>query len=395
MPPLNFVDGLLDLPWWGTLLAALCLTHVTIISVTVYLHRHQAHRALSLHPALAHFFRAWLWLTTGIGTRGWTAVHRKHHAFVEQQQDPHSPSVYGIRKVLAEGVELYREEARNPETLAKYSHGTPNDWLERQLYERYAWHGIGLMLVIDLALFGCLGLTVWAVQMMWIPIFAAGVINGLAHWWGYRNFETPDRSTNLTPWGLLVGGEELHNNHHAFASSARFSLQPWEFDLGWAYICVLEALGLASVKKVVAPPLIDTRKCHVDLDTLRAVVASHVHVLADYAHRVVHRVHRDEIARAPQDTRCVIKPLKRLIYRAERRLGEQERACLAAGLTHSRALATVYDLHRQLLALFNERQASQDRLLDALQEWCRQAEETGIAALSEFAQRLAGYRLAA
>lgn len=395
MLSLSFVDGLLNLPWWGALLATLGLTHVTIIAVTIYLHRHQAHRALSLHPAVAHFFRAWLWLTTGMGTRGWTAVHRKHHAFVELAQDPHSPSIYGIRKVLTEGVELYRKETSNAETLAKYSHGTPDDWLERQIYERFAWHGIGLMLAIDLVLFGCLGLTVWAVQMMWIPIFAAGVINGLAHWWGYRNFETPDRSTNVTPWGLLVGGEELHNNHHAFASSARFSLQPWEFDLGWAYIRVLERLGLANVKKVVAPPRIDTLKSSVDLDTLRAVVASHVHVLADYAQRVVHRVHRDEIALAPQNTRRAIRPLKRLIYRAERRLGDDERACLALGLTHSRALTTVYDLYRQLVALFNERQASQDRLLHVLQQWCREAEETGIAALSEFAQRLAGYRLAA
>jgi len=387
-------SGLLALPWWGYVAVALVFTHLTIVGVTVYLHRHQAHRALDLHPAVSHFFRAWLWLTTGMSTKAWTAVHRKHHAFVEQPGDPHSPQVYGLRKVLTEGAELYRAEANNPQTLAKYGHGTPDDWLERNLYARHEVLGVSLMLVVDLLLFGPLGLTIWAVQMMWIPIFAAGVINGLGHWAGYRNFETRDTSTNITPWGLLIGGEELHNNHHAFASSAKFSLRPWEFDLGWAYIRILEGLGLAEVKKVALAPIVDAPKPNIDLDTVRTVVASHVHVLADYARRVVHPVHRDEIARADRALRAALKPLKRLIYRTDLLLGERDRARLVQGLAHSKALATVYDFQRQLAALFNERQATQERLLQSLQEWCQQAEQTGIAALEEFALRLRGYRLA-
>ena len=288
----SLMDGVLDLPWWGVLIAALAMTHFTIVAVTVYLHRHQAHRALDLHPAVAHVFRMWLWMTTGMSTRGWAASHRKHHAFVEQEGDPHSPRLFGIRKVLLEGAELYRIAATDAEVRAKYGHGTPDDWIENHIYERYTFLGIYSMLGLNLLLFGALGLTVWAVQMMWIPIFAAGIINGLGHWRGYRNFETQDGSTNLVPWGILIGGEELHNNHHAFATSARFSVQPWEFDLGWAYIRVLETLGLAKVKRVVRPPLVDEQKSSVDLETLRAVVGNHIHVLSDYVKRVVHRVHR-------------------------------------------------------------------------------------------------------
>ena len=388
-------SGVVEMPWWGYVAVALAFTHLTIVGVTVYLHRHQAHRALNLHPAVAHCFRFWLWLTTGMSTKAWTAVHRKHHAFVEQPGDPHSPQVYGLRKVLTEGAELYRVEANNPETLAKYGHGTPDDWLERKLYARHEILGVSLMLIADLLLFGPIGLTIWAVQMMWIPIFAAGVINGLGHWAGYRNFETRDTSTNITPWGLLIGGEELHNNHHAFASSAKFAMRPWEFDIGWAYIRALQLFGLAEVKKVALAPIVDTPRPSIDLDTVRTVVASHVHVLADYARRVVHQVHKDEIARADDATRASLRPLKRLIYRTELLLGERDRARLVQGLAQSKTLETVYQFQRRLAALFNERQATQERLLHSLQEWCHQAEQTGIAALEDFALRLRGYRLAA
>jgi len=387
-------SGFVDLPWWGYVVVALIFTHLTIIGVTVYLHRCQAHRAVQLHPAVSHFLRAWLWLSTGMSTIGWTAVHRKHHAFVEQPGDPHSPQVFGLRKVLTEGAELYRLEEANPETLKKYGHGTPDDWIERHLYTRHDSLGIVLMLVTNVLMFGWLGLTIWATQMAWIPIFAAGVINGIGHWSGYRNFETRDTSTNIAPWGILIGGEELHNNHHAFASSAKFSMRPWEFDLGWAYIRTLELLGLAQVKKVAVAPVVDTSKATIDLDTVQTVVASHVHVLADYAKRVVHPVHKDEIARVDGADRASLKPLRRLIYRTELLLGDDDRHQLVQGLELSSALKTVYDFQRRLAALFNERQATQERLLHALQEWCHQAEQTGIAALEEFAQRLRGYRLA-
>jgi stearoyl-CoA desaturase (delta-9 desaturase) len=387
-------SGFVNLPWWGYVVVALVFTHLTIIGVTVYLHRCQAHRAVQLHPVVSHFLRAWLWLSTGMSTIGWTAVHRKHHAFVEQPGDPHSPQVFGLRKVLTEGAELYRIEQANPDTIKKYGHGTPDDWIERHLYTRHDSLGIVLMLAANMLMFGWLGLTIWAVQMAWIPIFAAGVINGIGHWSGYRNFETRDTSTNITPWGILIGGEELHNNHHAFASSAKFSMQPWEFDLGWAYIRTLELLGLAQVKKVAVAPVVAAPKATIDLDTVQTVVASHVHVLADYAKRVVHPVHKDEIARVDGAARASLKPLKRLIYRTELLLGDEDRDQLVQGLELSSALKTVYDFQRRLAALFNERQATQERLLSALQEWCHQAEQTGIAALEEFAQRLRGYRMA-
>ncbi len=387
-------NGLLDLPWWGVVLTALAMTHLTIVAVTLYLHRNQAHRALNLHPVVSHVFRGWLWMTTGMDTRGWTAVHRKHHAFVEQSDDPHSPHIHGIGKVMLEGAELYRVEATNPETRARYGHGTPDDWLERNLYTRHSFLGMALMLAANLLLFGVLGLSVWATQMMWIPIFAAGVVNGLGHWRGYRNFESLDGSTNLVPWGILIGGEELHNNHHAFASSARFSVQPWEFDIGWAYIRALEFFGLAEVRRVFEAPVIDTQKSSIDLDTVKAIVSSHMHVLADYARCVVKRVHRDEIARMQRPERSELKPLKRLIPRTGRMLGEHERKVLLDGLSRSMALSTVYEFQQQLLALFNERTASQERLLQALQDWSRAAEATGIAALEDFARRLAGYRMA-
>ena len=382
--------GYLVLPWWGYLLVTLAFTHVTIACVTIYLHRHQAHRALTLHPVVAFFFRTWLWLTTGMTTKNWTAVHRKHHAFVESAQDPHSPQVFGIHKVLWQGAELYRIEAKKEETRAKYGHGTPDDWLERHVFG-HDRIGVGVMLLANLALFGALGLSIWAVQMAWIPFFAAGVVNGTGHWRGYRNFETADTSTNITPWGILIGGEELHNNHHAFASSARFAMKPWEFDIGWCYIQLLCALRLATVKKLAPRLRADRPEPGLDIETLRAMVASQWHVMADYAYRVVRRVHREEIRHAGRDVQGSLKPIKRLISRSPRFLGDHDRALLVDGLAHSRALTVVYQFQQQLSALFSERSASQERLLALLHEWCRAAEATGIAALAEFAQRIRGY----
>ncbi len=386
------LTGYLDLPWWGYILVTLAFTHITIAGVTIYLHRNQAHRALDLHPAVAFFFRTWLWLTTGMTTKNWTAVHRKHHAFVETAQDPHSPQVFGINKVLWQGAELYRIEARKEETRAKYGHGTPDDWWERHVFGRDRI-GVSVMLLSNLALFGPIGLSIWALQMAWIPFFAAGVINGTGHWRGYRNFETADTSTNITPWGILIGGEELHNNHHAFASSARFASKPWEFDLGWCYIQILSACKLARVKKLAPRLSADRAEPRLDVETLRAMVISQWHVMADYAQRVVHRVHRDEVRQAAREVKGTLKPIKRLISRSPLFLLEQDRALLNDGLAHSRALTVVYQFQQQLSALFSERSASQERLLDQLQVWCREAEATGIAALAEFVQHIRGYAL--
>ena len=254
-PPFDLLSflahGLLPLPWWGYVVVALVMTHVTIAGVTIYLHRHSAHRALDLALPVSHFFRFWLWLTTGMVTKEWTAIHRKHHAKCETDEDPHSPQTRGIRTVFWQGAELYRAEAKNRETLDKYGKGTPDDWIERNLYTRYSWQGVGLMLAIDLVLFGPLGATIWAVQMLWIPVNAAGIINGIGHYWGYRNFASADASTNIVPWGILIGGEELHNNHHAYGSSAKFSSRWFEFDLGWCYIRILD-LPRKSATKAVA-----------------------------------------------------------------------------------------------------------------------------------------------
>ncbi len=388
-------DSIFDLPWWGVIAVTLVFTHITIAAVTIFLHRHQAHRAIDLHPVVAFFFRLWLWLTTGMTTKVWTAVHRKHHAFVDQGEDPHSPKILGLSKVLREGAELYRAAGKDPATLDKYGHGTPNDWFERHIFGPHDRIGVFTMLTANLVLFGPIGLTIWAVQMMWIPIFAAGIINGLGHDRGYRNFETPDRSTNIVPWGVLIGGEELHNNHHAFASSACFSARPWEFDIGWFYIRALAALKLARVKKLAVVPRIDSEKSAIDLDTVSAVISGRFHIMADYARRVINTVHREELRNAGGATRKILRPTRRLLVREESLMDDRQLYELERGLELSRALAVVYEFRLQLQQIFAERSATQERLLAQLQEWCRQAEATGIAALEDFAASVRCYTLAA
>jgi stearoyl-CoA desaturase (delta-9 desaturase) len=279
--------GLLDLPWWGYVLVTLALTHVTIVCVTVFLHRHQAHRALDLHPVVSHFCRLWLWLTTGMDTKAWTAIHRKHHAKCETAEDPHSPIVLGLGKVLWEGAELYRREGKNPETLARYGQGTPDDWLERHVYHPHSAKGILLMFIIYVLLFGIPGITVWAINMAWIPFFAAGVVNGVGHYWGYRNFECRDAATNIVPWGIVIGGEELHNNHHTYPTSAKFSVKPWEFDLGWVYICLLSFVGLVTVKRTVPRPEIIAGKSMVDAHALRVIIVNRIQIMTQYSHDVI------------------------------------------------------------------------------------------------------------
>ncbi len=390
-------EGLIVLPWWGYIVAALILTHITIAAVTIYLHRHQAHRALTLHPVVGHFFRFWLWLTTGMITREWAAIHRKHHAKVETADDPHSPQVAGIRKVLWDGADLYRREARNRETMEKYGHGTPDDWLERKLYTPHNAWGIALMFAIDLALFGPIGITIWAVQMIWIPFFAAGVINGIGHYWGYRNFEVADASTNIVPWGILIGGEELHNNHHTFGSSAKLSSKWWEFDIGWMYIRILETLGLARVKKIPPELTCDSAKQHIDLDTVRAVITGRFQVMAQFAREVMQHVHREELKKADRTDReswTLLKRARRLMVREGAQLDEAARGLLQRALELNNQLKTVYAMKQKLVDIWNRRATTQEHLIQALQEWCREAEATGIDALRNFAQKLRTYTLA-
>ena len=388
------MSGLVDVSWWGLVLYTLVVTHLTIIGVTLYLHRCQAHRAVDLHPVVSHFLRLWLWLTTGMETRQWVAVHRKHHAKVETAEDPHSPQVYGIRKVLLEGAELYRIGAKDQDTIAKYSHGCPEDWMELNVYRPHSSKGYFVMMAINLALFGPIGLTIWAIQMIWIPVFAAGIINGVGHFAGYRKFETADTSTNVLPWGTIVGGEELHNNHHAFASSAKFSVQWYEFDIGWMYIRILETLGLARVKKL-PPRMVEVDgKGSPDAETLSAVLSNRFLVMGQFARTVLLQVYRDEIKRMDGQKRAAMRRAKSLLGREESMLSADARARLDTALEQSDTLARAYQFKQGLKAIWQERTASRERLLQALREWCAEAEASGIAALEDFARRLPRYATA-
>jgi len=386
--------GILDLSVWQMVLVGLVLTHITIVSVTVFLHRAQAHRALDLHPAVSHFFRLWLWLTTGMVTREWVAVHRRHHAKCETPDDPHSPKILGLRKVVMEGAELYRDATVDPELVARYSHGTPDDWIERQVYGRFTWQGVGLMLVLDVLLFGVYGITLWAVQMLWIPVLAAGVINGIGHFGGYRNFESPDAATNIVPWGILIGGEELHNNHHAFPSSAKLSSKWWELDMGWFYIRLLSVLGLARVKKVAPEPRVIEGKGNVDMETLRAVITGRMHVAARYAREVLAPVTRAELCKSERHCRRLYRRTQRLLVLEGARLDERAKQRLEQVLAQSQTLETVYQFREQLRDLWERAAPNQEALLKSLQDWCQQAEDTGIQALGTFARNLRGYSLA-
>jgi len=387
------INGLLDFPVWGLIAVALGLTHVTIASVTIFLHRHQAHRALDLHPAVSHFFRLWLWLTTGIVTKEWVSIHRKHHARCETPQDPHSPRVFGIRKVLWEGAELYRTEARCAETLERYGYGTPNDWIERKLYSRYRGGGVALLFLADAVLFGMYGITVWAVQMLWIPFWAAGVINGLGHYWGYRNFETPDASTNLLPLGLLIGGEELHNNHHAHPASARLSHRWWELDIGWGYIRLLQLFRLAEIRRTAPRIRLERALKPINPATVQAVVRNRYHILALYGRYVVTPVLRHEWKAAPCTRRTLLRDAKTLLLREGIPLDETACRALKRVLNSSRTLETIYRFKHDLKQLWTGSAIQYEARVQWLEDWCRQAEDTGIEALGDFARLLRRYAL--
>jgi stearoyl-CoA desaturase (delta-9 desaturase) len=381
--------GLFDLAWWQIILVMLGLTHITIASVTIYLHRHSAHRALDLHPIPAHFFRFWLWMTTGQVTKEWTAIHRKHHAKCEREGDPHSPQLYGIKTVFWQGAELYRAEAKNQDTLERYGHNTPDDWIERHLYTPYSALGVSLMLIIDIALFGFIGLTVWAVQMLWIPVTAAGIINGIGHWWGYRNFEAQDASTNISPWGIIIGGEELHNNHHTYPTSAKLSVKPYEFDIGWMYITILSALGLARVKKTPPRAAYGDVRPVADEKTLEALIANRYEVMAQYA-RGLRKLVAQEAAKLG-DAR-VLRDTSRWMHRDTEKVPAEAQARLAQARQASPALDKMVHMREELRQIWLNTSQSREQLAADLQSWCRRAEDSGVAALRDFSMKLRSVR---
>jgi len=384
-------SGLFDLPWWGYVVVTLVLTHITIAAVTIFLHRHQAHRALDLHPIPSHFFRFWLWMTTGMVTKEWAAIHRKHHAKCEGPEDPHSPQQLGINRVLWGGVFLYVKESRNKETMERYGHGTPDDWMENHVYTPGQKLGIVAMLLIDIVCFGIWpGVLIWGVQMIWIPFWAAGVINGVGHFWGYRNFECVDASTNIFPWGILIGGEELHNNHHSFATSAKLSAKWYEFDIGWLYIRILETLGLAKVKKVLPKPKFTELRPAVDLDNLQAVITHRYDVARRYMGSL-QSIYSEELARlrSSLDSQQV-SALKRWFQR-DGEVSAQDRASIESALSKSQRLETIYAMRRDLTAVWEKSSASREQLVKQLQDWCHRAEQSGIAQLQEFSLRLRRY----
>ncbi|MES2316243.1 MAG: fatty acid desaturase [Pseudomonadota bacterium] len=391
---LDFLSGgIFKLSAWQVVIYTLVVTHITIASVTIYLHRHQAHRALDLHALPSHFFRFWLWLTTGQVTKEWAAIHRKHHAKCDTEEDPHSPVTRGIRKVLFEGAELYRIESKNQETMDKYGHGTPTDWIERNVYTRFSWQGIVLQLVINVALFGVIGITIWAIQMAWIPITAAGIINGIGHYWGYRNYDCADAATNIIPFGILIGGEELHNNHHTFATSAKLSSKWYEFDIGYFYIRVLETLGLAKVKKLPPKPAFAPGKMVADLDTLQSVIANRYDVMAKYAKSLksTWREEFEQLKTKAQLESRFLKSSRKLMQREPGKLEASHKQQLVELFQHSKALETMHQMRVELGAIWERSHFTRDQLLQQLQDWCNRAEASGIKSLQEFSMRLRSY----
>jgi len=388
-------SGLLNLPWWGDLIAGLVLVQITIAAVTLYLHRCQAHRALELHPSVSHFFRFWLWLTTGMITKEWAAIHRKHHAKCETEEDPHSPRTYGINRVLWGGVLLYVKESHKTETMQRYGHSTPDDWLERNVYTPFNKWGIVVLAIADVALFGLLpGAIIYALQLAWIPFWAAGVINGIGHFWGYRNFQTDDDSTNIVPWAAWIGGEELHNNHHAYPTSAKFSLRWYEFDLGWMYITILSALGLATVRKKAPRVKLDPSKWEVDAQTLQAVIAHRYDVLARYA-KSMKRATKAEMAllseRGHDFTQVKARALRQWLHLDADDLRAEQRAHLERVLEASPALKTTWSMRQELTRLWQRSTLSTEQLVHQLTDWCERAERSNVAPLVEFSRRLRCY----
>lgn len=391
---LNFLnEGLVHASWLAKVIYFLVVTQLTIFAVTLYLHRSQAHRGVDFHPVLAHFFRFWSWISTGMVTKEWVAVHRKHHAKCETDEDPHSPKVFGIKTVLLQGVDLYRVASNDEVSTEKYGKGTPTDWIERHLYAAHPYAGPTMMFIVNILLFGIWGVAISAMQMIWIPFWAAGVVNGLGHWWGYRNFETADMATNLTPWGFFIGGEELHNNHHAFPSSAKFALRKFEFDIGWAIIRVCETLRVAKVLRVA--PSLDVRPNITlpDSETLKALLTHRFQVMTDYFKGVIAPTLHEEAVHAGESIKALPRALRKALANGGRWLDEHSRERLQEIVKQRPLLSTVCEFRTRLASVLERGNGGAEAMLSGLQEWCHAAEATGIRTLQDFAARLRGYSL--
>ena len=388
----DYYYGILGLGFWGYVIVGMIGVHITLIAITLYHHREQAHRSVDLHPVLRHFFRFWLWMNTGVITKQWVAVHRKHHAMCERDGDPHSPQLVGLKTVLLQGAELYRKEARNPETVEKYGRGTPDDWVERHVYSRWPNLGIGLLFFVVVFLFGLPGIAVYGIQLITMPLLAAGIINGLSHARGYRNFETDDASTNLWPLAVFVAGEELHNNHHAFPSSARFSQHPWEVDLGWLHLRLFAALGLARIRRVAPKPELVEEASSPDIEALRSILINRMHVLRHYRKSVTFPVLRGEIRQYKGKAKAPVRRAKRWLTRHPSLLDNQSKERLAELMEKYPSLKTVMEYRNELKALWETTDLSNERLLAELVEWCSRAEASGIKALEDFAAYLKSFR---
>lgn len=390
-------NGLLDFTWWQLIIYGLVVTHITIAAVTIFLHRSQAHRALDLHAIPSHFFRFWLWLTTGMVTKEWVSIHRKHHAKCETEEDPHSPQIKGIKEVLFRGAELYRLEGKNQETMQRYGHGTPDDWIERNIYSKYSAKGVVLMLIINIALFGFAGLSLWALQMAWIPITAAGIINGAGHYWGYRNFECKDASTNLLPWGILIGGEELHNNHHTYATSARLSNKWYEFDIGWLYIRILEICGLAKVKKIAPVAKLQSKQTNLvcNQNTLDALIHHRYDAMARYK-KMLEQLYQHEVTHLKQhahDLHDKALAVRNTLYKKVNDLTEHEKQTLKNFLDNNQTMQKAMHMRDELTSLWEKSALTKEELVVRLQQWCAKAEQSGIETLKEFSQIIQRYEL--
>jgi stearoyl-CoA desaturase (delta-9 desaturase) len=384
--------GLLDFSLLQIIITLLIVTQITILGVTLYLHRDQTHRGLQLHPLVRHFFRLHLWLTTGMLTKDWVAIHRKHHAKCETEEDPHSPQYFGIKTVLYSGVELYTKERKNKETIEKYGKGTPNDWIERNVYTRFHFLGIFIMFLIDVALFGAIGITFWAIQIVWIPFFAAGVINGLAHWYGYRNYSTEDCSTNISRFGVIIGGEELHNNHHAFPSSCKFAHKKGEYDWGWYVIKALNSVGLAKIKKTV-PELEQSSNENLDLDAVKAMLTHKVNLLQVYVKDVVKPAISQEYDLRSKQIRQTSDKFLNSMSIDWRFLDDEAKELFKQYIHTSPTIETIIKYRDELKSIWESNGKTSEQMIEAIRQWCQKAEKSGVKVLQDYARKLQTYRL--